>query len=91
MNGGDGDVVIWFVRGHVSRCGGCPWRRPSLGVRLRGGLLVGMRCFGVFVIGELRCELLFLLAACGILRLSVFCSVTGDTLSLVASILGVGL
>ena len=60
-------------------------------VCLRGGLLAGVRCLGVFFVGELGCELLVLLEACGILRLSVVCCVSGDALSPVASLSGVGL
>jgi len=60
-------------------------------VRLRGGLLVGMRCYGIFFVGELGCELLVLLEACGILRLCVLCCVSGDEMSPVASLSGVGL
>ncbi len=54
--------------------------RHSLGVRLRGGLLVGMPCFGVFVIGGLVCVLLCLLESCGILGLFVCFWVSGDAL-----------
>jgi len=74
----------------VSKCCGCPWQ-PSMGVRLRGGLLVGMRCLGVFFVEGLGCELLVLLEACGISGLSVFCCVSVDALSPVASLTGVGL
>ena len=44
-----------------------------------------------FVVGELGCELLVLLDACGISGLSVFCCVSVDALSSVASLTGVGL
>ena len=37
------------------------------------------------------CELLVLLEACGIVRLSVFCCVSGDAMSPVASLSSVGL
>jgi len=50
-----------------------------------------MRCFGIFVVGELGCELLVILEACGILRLSVFCCASGDAMSPVSSLSGVGL
>ena len=60
-----------FVCGHVLRYGVCPWRY-SLGVRLRGWLMVGVRVVRIVVIRELGCELLVLLEACGILMLHVF-------------------
>jgi hypothetical protein len=87
--GGGMDVVIRFACGHVVGRGACPWRF-SLGVRLRGGLLVGVRFVGVVVMGGLGCDLLVLLDACVILRLPVLCSVSGDELSPVASLSGVG-
>jgi hypothetical protein len=46
--GGDVDVVICFVCGRVLGCGVYPWRY-SLGVRLRGGLLVRVRFVDVVV------------------------------------------
>jgi hypothetical protein len=46
---------------------------------------------GVVVMGELGCDLLVLLEACGILRLPVFCCVSGVEFSSVASLSGVGL
>ena len=88
--GGGVDVVICFVFGHVLRCGVCPWRY-SLGVRLRGGLLVGVRFVNVVVIRELGSGILVLLEACGISRLPVFCCASGDKLSPVASLSGVRL
>jgi hypothetical protein len=61
--GGDGDVVICLNCRLVSRCCKCPCR-VRLGVRLlRGGLLMGMRCVGGFVVGRLGYELLVLLEA----------------------------
>ena len=59
----------------------------SLGVRLRGELLVGARCFGVvFVIEKVRCELFIRFEACVTLVLSVFCRVSNDALPTVASL-----
>jgi len=52
---------------------------------------VGTRCFGVFVVGEWGCELLVLLGACGISGLTVYCCVSVDAMSPVASLTGVGL
>ena len=52
---------------------------------------MGMRWLGDFVIGELGCELLDLLEACGVSGLSVFCCVSVDALSPVVSLTGVGL
>jgi hypothetical protein len=60
-------------------------------MRLRGGLLVGVRFVGVVVIRELGYGLLVLLEACFILGLPVFCCVSGDELSPVASLSGVEL
>ena len=74
----------------MSKCCGCPWQ-PNLGVRLRGGLLVGMRCLGIFVVEGLWCVFLVLLEACDISGLSVFCCVSVDALSPVASLTGVRL
>ena len=88
--GGGVDVVICFACGHVVGCGACPWR-CSLGVRLRGGLLVGVRFVGVVMMGGLGCDLLVLLDVCVILGLPELCCVSGDELSPVASLSGVGL
>ena len=88
--GGSVDVVLWFACGHVLRCGVCPWRY-SLGVRVRGGLLVVVRFVVVVVMGELGWDLLVILEACVILRFPVFCCVSGVDLSSVASLSGVGL
>ena len=52
---------------------------------------MGVRFVSVVVIRELGCELLVLLEARVILRLSVFCCVSGDELFPVASLSGVGL
>ena len=52
---------------------------------------MGMRWLSVFVVGELGCEHLILLEACGVSGLSVFCCVSVDALSPVASLTGVGL
>ena len=60
-------------------------------MRLRAGLLVGVRFASVVVIRDLGCELLVLLGACGILSSSVFCYISDDELSPVASLSGVGL
>ena len=60
-------------------------------MRLRGGLLVGMRGFGVFLIGEVVCELLVLLEAYNTLRLNVNCCVSDDVSPPDASLSGVGL
>ncbi len=60
--GGGGYVVVCSIFGHVSRCCECLWRF-YLSVRLRGGLLVGVRCFDVVDVGGLKCELLVLLGA----------------------------
>jgi hypothetical protein len=62
-----------------------------MGVRLSGGLLVGMRFLGVFVVEGLGFELLVCLEACGVSGLSAFCCVSVDALSPVASLTGVGL
>jgi len=50
MVGGGGYVVVCFLCGHVSECCKCPWRF-CLDVRLRGGLLVVVRCFCVADVG----------------------------------------
>ena len=52
---------------------------------------MGMRCFGIFYVGEWGRELLVLLDACGILRLFMFCCVSSDAMSPVASLSGLGL
>ena len=44
----------------MSGCCECLWRF-CLSVRLRGGLLVGVRCFDVVDVTGLGCELLVLL------------------------------
>ncbi len=44
-----GVVVICLVYGPVSRCCKCPCR-ISLSVCLRGGLLMEIRCFGIFFV-----------------------------------------
>ena len=83
--GGDEDVVVYSVCVRVLGFGVCP-RRYGLGVRLRGGLLVRVRFVDVVVIGESGCDLFGLLEARVILRLSVFCCVSGGKLSHVASL-----
>jgi len=60
--GGSVDVVVRPVCGHMSLCGVCPCRY-SLGVRLRGGLLVRVRCVSVALKRELGGDLLFLLGS----------------------------
>ena len=60
-------------------------------MRLRGGLLVGVRCFDVVDVGGLRCELLVLLYAEGISMVYVVCCVFGDVMSPVVSLASVGL
>ena len=89
--GGGGDIVVCLARRPVLRCSG--WAcRPSLGVRLRGGLLVGARCFGVvFVIEEVGCELFVCFTTYVTLVLSVFCRVSNDALPMVATLSVVGL
>ena len=68
--GGGGDVVICLACAPVfRRCEG-PWRH-NLGVRLRGGLLVGLRCFGIFIVGGLGCEHLIFFR--GLWYLEVIC------------------
>ena len=83
------DVVIYFACGH-GRCGACSWRY-SLGVRLRGGLIVGVRFVGVVVMGGLGCDLSGLFDVCVILELPVLSCVSGDELSPFASLSGVGM
>ena len=49
--GGGGYIVVCFICGHVYGCCKCPCRF-CLGVRLRGGgVLVGVYCFGITVVG----------------------------------------
>ena len=60
-------------------------------MRLQGGLLAGMRCFGVFVIEEVGCEIFGILDARVTLRLSVFCCVSNYAFPTVFSLSGVGL
>ena len=62
-----------------------------MGVRLRGGLLVGVRCFDVADVGGLECELLVLLDVEGISMLYVGYCVFGDVMSPVVSLASVGL
>jgi hypothetical protein len=55
-------------------------------MRLRGGLLVRVCFVDVVAEGELGCDLLVLSEACIVLRFHVFCCVSGDKLSPVASL-----
>ena len=82
------DVVVCFVCGRMLGCGVCLWRY-SLGVPLRGGLLVRVHFVDVIADVESGCDLLVLLEACVFLRKSVFCCVSGDE-SPVASLSNVG-
>ena len=52
---------------------------------------MGVRCFGITVVGGLRCELLILLDAYGISTIYVGCCVFGDVMSPVVSLAVVGL
>jgi hypothetical protein len=52
---------------------------------------VGVRCFGITIVGRLGCELLVLLDAYGISIMYVGCCVFGDVMSPVVSLAGVGL
>ena len=61
MVGDGGYVVVCSICGHVYRCCQFLWRF-CLSVRLRGGLLVGVRCFDVVDVGGLGRELLVLLS-----------------------------
>ena len=88
--GGGVNVIVCPMCGHMSGCGVCPCR-CSLGVRLRGGLLVRVRFVSVVLKGELGYALLVLLGACVFLGLSLFCCVTGDVLSPVVSLSSVEL
>jgi hypothetical protein len=87
--GGGVDVVVSLVCRHMSRCGVCSCRY-SLGVRLRGELLVKKRFVSVVLKGELGCGLLVIFGACVFLGLSLFCCVTGDALSPVVPLSSVG-
>ena len=89
MVGGSRDIVVCIVLGHVSRCGECPWW-SRLGVCLWGVLLVEMHGSGDFVSWEVRCELLVLLEACIILRVTESCCVSDDILPPVFSLSGMG-
>ncbi len=60
--GGGGNVVGCFICGYASGYCEYPWRF-CLGARLQGGLLVGVRCFGVVDVEGFGCEPLFLFGA----------------------------
>ena len=60
-----------------------------MGVRFRGGFLVGARCLDVVDVGGLGCEILVLLDAKGI-SMYVSWSVFGDLMSPVGSLSSVG-
>ena len=75
---------------HVSGYCMCPWRF-CLGVRLRGVLLVGVRCFGVADVEGVGCELVGLLDAYGVSMMYVGCCVFGDVMSPVVSLASAGL
>jgi len=68
----------------------CSWQF-CLGVRLRGGLSVGVRCLCVADVGGLGCDLLVLLDVYGITVIYIGCCVFGDVISPVVSLVNVGL
>ena len=85
-----GVVVICIVIGHKSGSDGGLWGF-ELGMFVWGVLLVEMHGSGNIVVGVMKCELLLLLESSIIVGLTGGFCVPGGILSLVVSLLDVGL